>query len=79
MNKSELSAEALFQQGVTEGIVTAADELWTRLLEAGVTPAGDWNGGDVVNVVDQWLQDHGVDTSLPPQSVESLLWSPGML
>lgn len=43
----------------------AAQHLWRLLYESGCSP-DDWNGGDVVPVVEQWLIDQGVDTSAEP-------------
>lgn len=53
------------QQGVAEGIVKGAQELMDRLRKADHVREGDWDGGDVVEVVEQWLKDHGIDTRIP--------------
>lgn len=46
-----------------DGFRVAAEDLMARLREAGVRD-GDWDGGDVGTAVDNWLQEHGVSTSV---------------
>lgn len=68
MSKKPMPAGDLYQQGVTDGILLAADELWDRLrARDGCVTGGDWCGGDVIEVVDRWLQDHGVETGEPEE------------
>lgn len=57
---SEEDAADAYQQGKTE----AAQELFARLVARGISDE-NWNGGDVVEVVDTWLQEHGIDTAEP--------------
>lgn len=52
---------AAYDDGHYEGIRDAAQYLMDRLRQGGCRD-DDWNGGDVVEMVDAWLQAHGVDT-----------------
>jgi hypothetical protein len=60
---------AAYDDGLADGIEAGARELMELLIRKGISN-GDWNGGDVVEVVDQWLQDHGVNTELPDDEEE---------
>ena len=40
----------------------AAVDLYARILQKGAVKGDGWCGGDVIEVVDQWLTSHGVDT-----------------
>lgn len=53
----------LLEQAWQRGIADAAQDLWDQLREAGV--GSGWSGGYIVAAVEQWLLDHGVDTSDP--------------
>lgn len=61
------SMEDACNDGYGTGVREAAEDLMVRLREAGVRD-GYWNGGDVVSVVEAWLQDKGVDTSVQPDA-----------
>lgn len=65
-----MSAEGQFQQAFNDGVQYAAQNLMDRLVsDAGIRDDG-WNGGNVVAVVDRWLQEHGIDTSVPDDDDE---------
>ena len=52
------------EDAFSDGQRTAAQDLMDALRKAGVHD-DDWNGGDVVTVVERWLRDNGVDTHVP--------------
>jgi hypothetical protein len=52
-----------YARGLADGKRQAAQHLFDLLVDAGISN-GDWNGGDVVEVVDQWLTYQGVETTL---------------
>lgn len=54
-------ALAAYDDGYQEAWRDAAEDLMAKLRIKGVTDE-NWNGGDVVEVVDTWLQKLGVDT-----------------
>ena len=54
---------AAFDDGHECGVSDAAEDLMSKLRSAGVRDE-DWNGGDVVEVLDTWLKAQGVDTSV---------------
>ncbi len=65
MTESRKNTFADFMESARQAAMhDAAEELMERLRRRGVTDE-NWNGGDVVEVVDTWLQEKGVDTSQP--------------
>jgi len=58
----EAAAAAVFQRGVAEGIVMAAQELMDRLRAENAIRGDGWRGPETISAVAQWLQERGIDT-----------------
>lgn len=69
MSRADIAAAA-FDEDYAKGVQAAAEELFARLVAKGISDE-NWNGGDVVEVVDSWLQGHGIDTSEPYGTAEA--------